>query len=220
MSPRSKEQFHQMKEAARTKILDAALTVFSHNGLAAASISEIAKEAGISTGLLYHYFSSKEMLFQELVGSAVSVAEAALQECMETNATARERLQFISKSLLDILCRGNKTARFFTLMLQAGLAGNLSDTMKNQAKASALPFRYLLAIVREGQQEGTFKSGEPAQLVMLYWAALQGLCAFKLIMKETFEAPAPYLLDRILLIDEGECHYPKESRDSNEHRDG
>jgi AcrR family transcriptional regulator len=52
----------QQKEERREQILDAALRVFAEKGFAGASIRDIAKEVGVTEGLLYHYFESKEQL--------------------------------------------------------------------------------------------------------------------------------------------------------------
>jgi AcrR family transcriptional regulator len=173
------------------------LLLFAHNGLAATNIAGIAKEAGISTGLLYHYFASKEVLFYELVSRAVSFSGEAMSRYRGNSGSAKERLQLISSSLTDILQRGTKTAQYFTLMLQAGLVrdGSMSPHLTN----STLPFKILAGLIEEGQQEGTFKQGDPIQLAILYWASLQGLCAFRLTMREFFQCPDPALLDGVLL---------------------
>src|SRR5205823_13683872 len=54
----------QQAEERREQILDVALRVFSENGFAGASIRDIAREAGITEGLIYHYFQSKDELLQ------------------------------------------------------------------------------------------------------------------------------------------------------------
>jgi AcrR family transcriptional regulator len=61
MSPRTKQQFEDLRKDRRQAILDAALTVFANNGYHSASVSMIAKEAGVSKGLMYNYFESKEL---------------------------------------------------------------------------------------------------------------------------------------------------------------
>lgn len=52
----------QQAEERRTQILDAACRVFSEKGFAGASMRDIAREVGVTEGLLYHYFDSKEQL--------------------------------------------------------------------------------------------------------------------------------------------------------------
>ncbi len=54
-------------EKSRSAILDAALTLFSHQGYRGTSIREIAEKAGISTGNVYHHFPDKETIFETLL---------------------------------------------------------------------------------------------------------------------------------------------------------
>lgn len=69
MSPRTKEQFEEIRDQSKDKIMSAALQLFGTNGYEATTISQIAKEAGYSKGLLYNYFDSKEALLKELIAS-------------------------------------------------------------------------------------------------------------------------------------------------------
>ncbi len=64
MSPRTKEKFEEIREGKRREILDAALECFATTGYHAVSISNLAKHAGISKGLLYNYFTGKEDLLR------------------------------------------------------------------------------------------------------------------------------------------------------------
>ncbi len=80
MSPRSKAQFEEIREATREKILEAALELFGTRGFNATSISEIGKAAGISKGLMYHYFASKDDLLREMIDNLVEMGEGAMDK--------------------------------------------------------------------------------------------------------------------------------------------
>ena len=67
MSPRTKQQFKEIRKTSREKILSVALELFAKKGYHAASISQIAKKAKISKGLMYNYFASKEKLLDEII---------------------------------------------------------------------------------------------------------------------------------------------------------
>lgn len=60
MSPRTPEQNEEIREQTRQQIKDAAFQLFAKEGFSNTSVSRIAKQADISKGLIYHYFSSKE----------------------------------------------------------------------------------------------------------------------------------------------------------------
>ncbi len=66
--PRTQEQFEAIRLERREHILQSALKVFAEDGYHNASISKVSKEAGISKGLMYNYFESKEELLQTLIG--------------------------------------------------------------------------------------------------------------------------------------------------------
>lgn len=70
--PRTAEQYEEIRKEKRQLIVAAALRLFADKGYASTSISMIAKEAGISKGLLYNYFESKEELMKTIVTDLVT----------------------------------------------------------------------------------------------------------------------------------------------------
>ena len=79
MSPRTKRQLEELKENKRQILLESALKVFSENGYNGATISMIAEEAGVSKGLLYTYFKSKDVLLDELIKFGLEKAVALME---------------------------------------------------------------------------------------------------------------------------------------------
>jgi len=69
MCPRTKEQFEVIRENKKEQILNAAIECFGTRGYYSVTISQLAKHAGISKGLLYNYFSSKEDLLKQIFQS-------------------------------------------------------------------------------------------------------------------------------------------------------
>jgi len=67
MSPRTPKQLEALKQTRKEQILLASLDLFSDKGYQNTSINDIAKKAGLSKGLLYNYFESKEVLLNEVV---------------------------------------------------------------------------------------------------------------------------------------------------------
>ena len=74
---RSKEQNERMRESRKEKIRNAALLQFVKQGLFATRIQDIAAQAGIAQGLLYHYYSSKDEIFVDLINDALDKTIAA-----------------------------------------------------------------------------------------------------------------------------------------------
>ncbi len=77
MCPRTSKQFEDLREGKRRHILDAAIECFATKGYHAVSISELAKHAGISKGLMYNYFTSKDELlktiFSEIMATILQI---------------------------------------------------------------------------------------------------------------------------------------------------
>ncbi|GJM33622.1 MAG: hypothetical protein DHS20C18_26230 [Saprospiraceae bacterium] len=103
MSPRSKAQNEAIRSKSIFLIKETALELFAHKGYHSTSISQIAKEAGVSKGLLYNYFSGKEELLEVLLLEAAEEIEVEITEIMETIADPFEQLkQLTGQSFLMI----------------------------------------------------------------------------------------------------------------------
>lgn len=201
MSPKTKQQFEMMKQKAVEKIHDAALSLFSTQGLAATNYGDIARTAGVSNALLYHYYESKEALFRHLTQDALTQVALAMRDYVSIDGTAQNRLQHISESIIGVLGEDSRTASYFLLLMQAALGGqSITELTDADLRAAAIPFDTLRSIVEDGQREGTMKQGDPRQLTILYWAAFQGLCIYRITMK-SFVPPHAALLSGILLKD-------------------
>ncbi len=71
MSPRTPKQFEEMREEKKTLIMDVALQHFANEGYFKTTINHIARHAGISKGLIYNYFESKEALLEAIIQRSV-----------------------------------------------------------------------------------------------------------------------------------------------------
>src|SRR2546430_4369697 len=88
------------QEDKRRLILDAAVRVFARKGYHTSRVGDIAEEAGVAHGLLYHYFRSKEELLETIFHETWRDVLDAVRSVEETDETARERLAGVAKILL------------------------------------------------------------------------------------------------------------------------
>lgn len=88
--PVSPKDNQEVRDARREQILHAATKVFSEKGLVASKISDIAKTAKLSHGLVYHYFESKEDVFAAIIERILADFRAQLEV---EKGTPRERLE-------------------------------------------------------------------------------------------------------------------------------
>ena len=85
----------------RRVILDAAVRVFARQGFHTSRVADIADEAGVAYGLVYHYFSSKEEILDTLFQERWDVMLAAISEADAENSEPRAKLQAIADFIID-----------------------------------------------------------------------------------------------------------------------
>jgi AcrR family transcriptional regulator len=191
-----------MKDEMREKIYSGALRVFSHRGYAATRISDIAKACGISHGLLYHYFSSKEEIFSDLVINAMSSSSNALLQTEKIDAPAIQKIEWITKELLKYIGTDSDSAYYFFLMVQASVTESLPESvieaLKNASNSTSGPNNVMARMIAEGQQQGDIIEGDVNELTNAYWAAINGLAIFRIAYADTLAIPDPAIILRLL----------------------
>src|SRR5215475_4275785 len=85
----------------RRQILDAAIRVFARQGFYATRVSDIADEAGVAYGLVYHYFKSKDEVLNELFSERWSLLLAAIEEADREGVSARAKLEAAAGFIVD-----------------------------------------------------------------------------------------------------------------------
>jgi AcrR family transcriptional regulator len=112
MSPRTKQVNTLIREQMAAHLLEAALKVFASRGYHTSTMAEIAKEAGVSKGLVYHYFESKEALLILLAERRLQ-QWSALIEGLESYQGPMERFLFLIEFLFDELEKKREELRFY-----------------------------------------------------------------------------------------------------------
>lgn len=133
MSPRRAETNEALREAARRRILDHALALFAARGYAATPVDAIVKAAGVSPGLLYHYFPSKQAVLVALFEESLRDVRASFAAADE-EPDPRRRLA----ALLREATRVMKAHRdFWTLSygvrMQPEVVSGLGDSLRTWA---------------------------------------------------------------------------------------
>ena len=126
MAPRTEEQNEEIRQQSRKKILGAALHAFALKGFAQCSMEYIAKKAGISKGLAYNYFSSKDTLLEEVMLDGFKTIEQLLAK-----AFVPDPLQTLI-NMLDVFFESfEKDKEFWTIYIRVGTQPEIMDKMKN-----------------------------------------------------------------------------------------
>ncbi len=118
MSPRTPKQFEEMRESRRKQIMDAALELFASEGYNHCSISQLAAYAGISKGLLYNYFKSKEALLISIIDEGIEDIMAMIDPNMDGILEPEEVEGFIRNTFTGIRKNLNFWILFINVILQ------------------------------------------------------------------------------------------------------
>ena len=101
--PKTKEQFEEIRNKSKAAIIEAALELFANNGFHNTSITQIAKKAGVSKGLMYNYFKGKNDLLEAVIMSAYEENAELFIEEMKQPETPQEHLKYVIDMTGDML---------------------------------------------------------------------------------------------------------------------
>lgn len=102
MSPRTPQQNEQVRAASRARILEHALRLFARHGYERTSVKMIAEAAGISQGLLYNYFESKDALLRALFEESMADVLASFAAA-DAEPDPRLRVERLIRASFDIV---------------------------------------------------------------------------------------------------------------------
>ena len=196
MSPRTEEQNAQIKDKRKEEIMSAALKVFARRGFANTKIGDIASMAGVSHGLVYHYFNSKEEIFSELLRFAVLGSSQSFLAAQSLNARPIEKIRWFSQTVLQSISSYEDSAYYFMIVIHAAIMES-SEENRAFAESSAVSLKSLVSIIAEGQKSGEFREGDPFGMALAFSAAIQGLAVYKLTVKD-MTMPDPEILVNML----------------------
>ena len=149
-------RYQRRKEDRPQEITEAAFAAFAEKGYAATRVEEVAKRAGVSKGLLYLYFRTKEELFKAVVRSVVMPRiEALVNELDESRLTAE---QFIRGPVLDLMKRlpGSPISVVIRLMIsEAPKHPDLVDFYWDNVASRGMAA--LQQLLERGVQNGEFR---------------------------------------------------------------
>lgn len=144
MCPRTEEQFEAIRNTKKQLILDTALTLFAEHSYHNTSISKIATKAGISKGLIYNYFKSKEDLLQHIFMQIMDNMDLKVNP-VEKDEYKHEEAEAFFDSMFSMMCDNpNEWKLYMQLSVQsdvlAFLMKSMSEHQYDHMQASILHF--------------------------------------------------------------------------------
>ena len=137
----------------RRVILDAAVRVFARQGFHTCRVADIADEAGVAYGLVYHYFASKEAILDTLFLERWDIMVAAIAEADASPLAPRDKLYAIASFIIDSYCRDPELMK--VIIVEVTRAANTFGRTHLEKILQA--FDGIAQIVKHGQADGIFR---------------------------------------------------------------
>ena len=166
MSPRTEIQYDAIRQEKISLIMQTALELFANFGYEATSISQIARKADISKGLLYNYFESKEDLLQAILNKGIDEMMEIFDPNKDGVLEVSELEFFINESLKQV----EKNRIFWKLYMSVSLQPAVFSLIENRIEEIYQPIMKMLI---HYFRDAGFRN--PASEAIMFGALLDGI---------------------------------------------
>ncbi len=168
ISPEKQQKLHAER---RKQIVDTAYYLFFTKGYRSTSVNDIAAEAGISKGLIYRYYKSKE----ELLLSQREETFTCLNRFSSDSSPKHALEEFLK------LCFSNPSSPDdyigqIAVLFEAILDGDIDNEEYNTMTVHNFGIDFFTPIFRHGQDLGEIREGNAKRMADIYWHMIMGYC--------------------------------------------
>ena len=156
----------------RRMILDAAVRVFARQGFHHCRVSDVADEAGVAYGLVYHYFNSKEEILNTLFLERWQIMLDAIGEIDARDLPSRDKLRSVAGFIIDSYQRDPDLMK--VIIVEVTRAANSFGALHLDEIRKA--YEGIAGIVEAAREDGSFKSSIPSEFAaMCFYGAIEQL---------------------------------------------
>jgi AcrR family transcriptional regulator len=168
-------------EDRREQILDAAMRVFAQKGFTRATNKDIAREAGITPGLIYHYFESKEAVLKAIIEgrSPLKILRTFPQEML--NLPPEKLLPFLLRQVLTIV-ESEDFVRLWRILLPEAIHHPEGAFFSTEVFQRVLSF--LESYFRARMEEGQFRQGDAMLSAQVLLGSVMGFILRRQILRD------------------------------------
>jgi TetR/AcrR family transcriptional regulator, fatty acid metabolism regulator protein len=157
-------------EDKRRQLLDAAVRVFARKGFHASRVGDIAEEAGVAHGLLYHYFKSKDQVLEAVFHENWSILIARIESVEETDEPAADQIRHIAAIVLRTWLHLPDVVR--VVIQEFGRSPELAERVGELT----LPIDALKRVISRGIERGEFRKDiDPAFAATVVYGSIDEL---------------------------------------------
>ena len=195
--PKTKEQFEQIKKERISKIEKSALFLFSVKGYDAVTMDDIARESDSSHGLIFHYFSNKQILYEHIVND---VSENYMREIVK-DVNFSQSPKFVFMDLLNAYLAALKSSNddyAYTIFLKSTMPIRKSPIKKEDKNRDM--YWLLNDLIEKGQKDNTFYNTNSMELTIACLSLIRGLALARInIGYKRFRPPKSETIAKMII---------------------
>ena len=161
----------EQRENRRKEILLVSLDLFIKKGYSGTKIQDIAQSVGMSTGLMFNYFESKEKLYEELIKLGIDRPKAFLENI---KSESLEFFQIMASGIINLVTENPHSAKMFVFMMQAQGNEAIPESVKKLLNRPASADLFIKNVIK-GQENGSIREGNPKSLALTFIGAIIGI---------------------------------------------
>lgn len=150
-------------EATKQSILRAALEVFSRSGYAATRVEDIAEQANVTTGAIYHHFSGKSDVYIKLVEATSARVNQQAQEILSEGGTPEAKLRRLLVGLFEQAEEDREYRALLELSLKTEQTAELATIVEQTLESRRMLTQFFAELIEAGIAAGEFKPGVPPE---------------------------------------------------------
>ena len=169
-----KENDSQLEAPIRERILAAARELFLREGFEGVSVRRIAERAECSPGMLYHFFTSKELLLARLVERTFEKLDARMARHASAGGDPLRRLQHTLHAYVEF---GFEHSHEYLFLFTHGHGQLAPDVLSVFESRGIACFRRIRVLCEETKAQGLLRTelGDPDEIAQALWASIHGL---------------------------------------------
>ncbi|MDF2674459.1 MAG: transcriptional regulator, TetR family [Clostridiales bacterium] len=161
----------EQKEQRRAAILSASLELFINKGYNGTKIIDIAEKVNMSMGLFFHYFESKEKVYEELVSIGLGGTKSMMEYDQENPL---DYFVTVVKNAFELIKKGPNVVKIFVLMEQAQNNEDAPQVVKDMV-SQVNNISMSIPLIESGQKKGSIRAGNSWALSVAFWCSIQGI---------------------------------------------
>lgn len=156
----------KLTKEQQDQILNIAIKAFADKGISEVSVQEIAREAGVSVGVIYKYYGSKMELFEACFERALRMLDHVIQHSIKTHDSINDIARQLLKTCVRLSSEEPQYVQMYHLLTVTGDA----EMRKSNADAiETISATKYVKLIQEAQEEGRIRDDIPADILAFFF---------------------------------------------------